>query len=128
MQQKLAEATFDATSLDGTYSNDALEDERNGDLADLTAALQGTGETGARPMDTIWKKTSQNPLASVTSADRLATLVEKYSGIQEPALENMANEFRNIVGIEHWRESDVDSYLISGMLPCLARWTADYFH
>jgi hypothetical protein len=78
-------------------------------------------------MDTIWKKTSRNPLASATSVESLATLVEKYSRMREPALENMANEFRNTLGVEHWREADVDSYLISGMLPCLARWTADYF-
>lgn len=96
-------------------------------MANLTAALQGTGEAGARPMDTIWKKTSRNPLASVTSAEGLATLVEKYARMREPALENMANEFRNTLCVEHWREADVDAYLISGMLPCLARWTADYF-
>jgi hypothetical protein len=54
-------------------------------------------------------------------------LVEKYSRMREPALENMANEFRNIIGIEEWKDSDVDAYLISGMLPLIARWTAAHF-
>jgi hypothetical protein len=33
MQRNLADASLDALSLDGTYSNDVFEDERNGDLA-----------------------------------------------------------------------------------------------
>jgi hypothetical protein len=126
MQEKLAEATLDATSLDGTYSS-ALDEEKNGDLANLTAALQGTGDSGARHFDTIWKKPSRNPLTRLKDAEGLATLVEKYSRMREPALGNMANDFRNILGVEHWMDSEVDSYLISGMLPSIARWTADYF-
>ncbi len=127
MQKKLAEATLDATSLDGTYSNDALDEDRIGDLASLTAALRGEGEAGARPMDTIWKEKSRNPLTKVTDAEGLATLVEKYSRMREPALENMANEFSNILGVEEWTESEVNSYVISGMLTSIARWTADCF-
>jgi hypothetical protein len=100
MQRKLAEGTLDATSLDGTYSS-ALDEEKNGDLANLTAALQGTGDSGARHFDTIWKKPSRNPLTRLKDAEGLATLVEM--------------------------DSEVDSYLISGMLPSIARWTADYF-
>ena len=49
---------------------------------------------------TIWKKPSHNPLTGVKDSEGLAGLVEKYSRMREPALENMANEFRNILGIE----------------------------
>jgi hypothetical protein len=125
IQQSLAEATLDATSLDGAYSNNALEAETDGDIANLTAAIRGTGEPGAKPVDSIWKKPSRNPLTGVTDSDGLVTLVEKYSRMRDPALENMANEFRNIIGVQLWKDSDVDAYLISGMLPSIARWTVD---
>jgi hypothetical protein len=108
------------------YTN-APESEGDGDLASLAAAMQGKGEAGARSMDTMWSKPARNPLTGVTDADELASLVFKDSRMREPALENMDHEFRNILSEEKWRDSDVDAYLISGMLPAIARWTANYF-
>ena len=128
MQKSLAAATLDATSLEGTYCvDDALDPGKEGEIAELTAAIRGGGEPGTRPVDSLWQRASRNPLKGIKDAEELGVLIENYTSMKEAAIDNMGYEFRNILGVEMWNESDVDAYLISGMLPAIARWTADYF-